>query len=92
MIEPDPVIGPGVGVGIEMDQGQRAVFLGMSSEQRIRDEVVTAEGHHRGPASQDLVGVGLDAFDGLQWMAIVEVAIAVVGDGQYLERVESEGV
>ena len=44
---------PGVGVGVEVDQGQRPVRGGMGLEQRVRHHVVAAERQHRHAGIED---------------------------------------
>ncbi|MNV97838.1 hypothetical protein D3C71_1930100 [compost metagenome] len=51
-------------MGVEVDQRQRTMFTGVSLEQRIRDEVITAEGQHRAAGTEDVFGVGLYGFRG----------------------------
>lgn len=56
---------PGVQVGVEVEQGDRAVLLGHGAQQGQRDGVVAAEGHQAGAGVQEVVSGGLDGLDGL---------------------------
>jgi hypothetical protein len=55
------LVRPGVAVGIEVDQRQRAMAAGMGLEQRVADEVVAAQGQHGAAGFEDAFGMGLDA-------------------------------
>ena len=92
MVQATLVVGPGVGVCVEVDERQRAVLGRVSTQDRVGDEVVAAEGHHLGTVGEDLGAVSFDSLDSVGGMAVVDEAVAVVDHGEVGERVEAEGV
>ena len=91
VVEPRTVVIPGVAVGIELQQRQWAMHLGVGPQQRIAHEVVAAQGDHRGIGGEDGVGMSLDDLSRIVRIAEVELAVAVVDHFQMVERVETPG-
>ncbi len=82
---------PGVQVRVEVEEGDGAVPLGRSPQQRERDCVVAAESHQACPVGREVVGGGLDGFDRLADIERVHSDVAGVGDLRHLERGDVEG-
>ena len=57
VIQSLPIVVPGVGMSIEMDQRQRSMLLGVSAQQWVGDEMIATKREHGSPAGQDLVGM-----------------------------------
>ncbi len=82
-------IGLDVAVSVEMHQRQGAMFAGMRLQQRKTDEVIAAEADERGTGVDDPGRMVLDAPGDLFLAgAPIEIAVAVVDDGEVIERVE----
>ena len=82
------VIGPAVAMGVEMNQGERAMDGGVGGQQRAGDEMVAAEADHRTAGGQDVGGVGLDPGGNLHRPAGVEHKIAVIDHRQALKHLD----
>ncbi len=91
MVDAALFVRPGVAVRIEMDQRQRAVAAGMGLEQRVADEMVTAQGEHGATGFKYVLGMGLDTLRDRLRGATIESAVAVVDHCQMVERVEGPG-
>src|SRR5690606_27741734 len=74
---------PGVGMGIEMDQVNGAVFFGMSPQARVGDEMIPAQQQRGGTGLQNSGYVLLDVIDAEQ----SALAVAVVDHRQFGQRV-----
>ena len=84
------IIGPGVAMSVELEQGDWPQLLGVGLDQRVGDEVVAAEGQHTDAARQDMIGMRFDRTrHGLGMMGIDE-AIAEVDHREMFERIEAE--
>ncbi|MCY1451051.1 hypothetical protein D9M71_678980 [compost metagenome] len=82
------VVGPGIAVGVEVDQRQRAMLACMGLEQWVGDEVVAAQGQHGAASRQNMLGMGLDHLRRGLGRTVVEVTIAIVDYRQMIEGVE----
>ena len=65
---------------------------GMRLEQRPGDEMVAAERQQEGAGSQQLLRLALDRARRLLVVAAVEQAVAIVDDGQLVERIDVERI
>ena len=81
------VIGPGVGVGVELDQCEWAVLLGVRRQERQADEVIAAQREELGAAGDDFAcarfDIGGDAVRELR----LDVEIAPVDGRQRFEGI-----
>ena len=82
------VVEPGVLVGVELDERQRAVDGGMRLQQRIGDEVIAAQRKELRAGGDDRARLRLDRGGEFHRLAVVEIRVAVVDDGERRERVE----
>ena len=69
---------PGVQVGVEVDDGDRAVRGVHRAQQRERDRVVAAEGQQPGRPLEQVAGAALDLGDGLADVERVDADVARV--------------
>jgi hypothetical protein len=92
MVEPNTVVAPSVGVGVEMDQCQRAVLPCVGSKQRIGDEVVAAEGQQHRSRIDDLLRIGLDGCGYFGRIRKIEGQIAVIDDRHLGDRMKIPAV
>ena len=92
MVQPIAVVGPRVAVGVEVDQRQRPVLGRVRPQQGIGDEVIAAERQQERALLDDLGRVGGDPVGRVLGVAVVQVAVAVVGDRELGQRIEPERV
>ena len=86
------MVRPGVLVRIELDQRQPAMAGGVGLKQGVCDEVVAAEGEELCLALDDVRGLRLDGVGEDLRLGVVEGSVAIVDDGECLERVEAERI
>ena len=79
-------------MGVELDEGEGPVALGMGPEEGVGDEVVAAEGDEARAASDDLPRLRGDRCGNRRRPAVVERAVAVVDHGEGGERVDAERI
>src|SRR5690606_30966981 len=91
MVETLPVVGPGVLMGVELDEGERPVLGGVRPEQRPSHEMVAAEADEKGAGFDDLCRLLLDCRWCLLVVSVVEEAIAVVDNRKRVEEIAVEG-
>ena len=86
------VVGPGIGMGVELDQRQGAVFLGIGLEDREGDEMVAAQGDGADIGGEDPADMRLDQARRLPDLGVIEGHVAVIHDGELAQRVEIPAV
>ena len=84
-------VAPGIGMGIEVNQRQRAVLFRVRPQNRVRDEVVAAHGQRRHIVLQNVGDLRGDGVGGGFGAAGIEQQIAVIDDGDAVEGVEIPG-
>ncbi len=83
---------PGVRVGVEVDQRQRAVLSRVGLQQRVAEEVITPQRQHRRARREDCVGVRLDRRRDAFRPAVIPGAVAIVDHRQPVERIERPSI
>jgi hypothetical protein len=79
------VVGPGVGMGVEVDEGDGAELLGIGAKDREGDVVVAPEGHRSRPGGKDAPDMGGERVREGRNSGVVEGHVAAVHDLQFLE-------
>src|SRR5690606_5249466 len=92
MVDPASIVKPGVLMRVELNKGQRPVPCRMSLQDRPGDEMIAAHRHEESAAGGEFRRLTLDCGGGLLMVAIVEQAVAIIDDGQVLEKIGSEGI
>ena len=86
------IIGPGVGMGIEMQQAERAVFLGIGTQDRKADIVIAAQRQAGGPTGQNGADMAGQRIGEIGDLGIIERQIAIVGHGEFAQRVKPPAI
>ena len=76
---------------IKVHQRQWSVVLRVRLEHRVGDVMIAAERQRRSARRNDFVNVLLDFIGNALGLSVVEIAIAIIDDRQFLERVGLPG-
>ncbi len=87
MVLAGAVVGPRVGVGVELDEGEGAVLTRVRLQERQTDEVIAAQREEFGATGDDLAGTCFDVVCDAVRVLGFDVEVAPVNRGQNLKRI-----
>src|SRR5690606_21367597 len=86
------IVGPGILMRVELNEGKRPVFGGMSAQDRPGDEMVSAKRKQESAGPQDLCRLAFDDGGRPVMPAVIQQAIAVIHHCKRLEQVEMKRI